>query len=44
MDNKIYDVVILGAGPAGWLRSVRRPPARLSVLILERASTAARSP
>lgn len=44
MDNKIYDVVILGAGPAGLAAGLYAGRSRLSVLILERASTAARSP
>ena len=35
MDNKIYDVVILGAGPAGLAAGLYAGRSRLSVLILE---------
>ncbi|MFQ9289213.1 MAG: FAD-dependent oxidoreductase [Oscillospiraceae bacterium] len=36
MDNKIYDVVILGAGPAGLAAGLYAGRSRLSVLILEK--------
>ena len=36
MDNKIYDVVILGGGPAGLAAGLYAGRSRLSVLILER--------
>ena len=36
MDNKIYDVVILGGGPAGLAAGLYAGRSRLSVLILEK--------
>ena len=36
MDNKIYDVVILGAGPAGLAAGLYAGRSRLSVLIQEK--------
>ena len=42
--SKIYDVIILGAGPAGLTAGLYAGRARLSTLIIEKGQDAARSP
>ena len=42
--SKIYDVIILGAGPAGLTAGLYAGRSRLSTLIIEKGQTADRSP
>lgn len=42
--SKIYDVIVLGAGPAGLTAGLYAGRARLSTLIIEKARMAARLP
>lgn len=42
--SKIYDVIILGAGPAGLTAGLYAGRSRLSTLIIEKGRMAARSP
>ena len=38
MENKIYDVVILGGGPAGLAAGIYAGRAKLSVLLIEKGA------
>lgn len=42
--SKIYDVIVLGAGPAGLTAGLYSGRARLSTLVIEKGQVAVRSP
>lgn len=42
--DKIYDVIILGAGPSGLAAGIYAGRARLDTLLIEKEKTAARLP
>lgn len=42
--DKIYDVIILGAGPGGLAAGIYAGRARLDTLLIEKVKTAARLP
>ena len=39
MENKVYDVVIIGAGPAGLTAALYAGRSNLSVLVIEKPNT-----